>query len=237
MLADPAHVELRPGVDLPAAMLWDFDGTLVDSEKSWHVAEARLMREWGGGTMTPEQHHELVGNSLRDSALAIMAWTGRTEEDPDHWAEVLNEYALQDMTEVGVDFRPGAREFLHAARHAGVRCALVSASWTRVLDHIVDTMPPGSFEVVVGGDQVTHGKPHPEPYLLAAGKLGLEVRDCLALEDSIPGTTSAERAGMATLAIPFEQEILPAARRRLVQTLEGFTLAEAGAIWRELRNA
>lgn len=231
------HAELTPGIDLPAAMLWDFDGTLVDSEKSWHAAEARLMREWGGGTMTPEQHHELVGNSLQDSALAIMAWTGRTGEDADHWAGVLNEYALEDMTVVGVEFRPGAREFLAAAREAGVRCALVSASWTRVLDHIVDTMPAGSFEVIVGGDQVSQGKPDPEPYLLAAEKLGLEVRDCLALEDSIPGTTSAERAGMATLGIPFEQEILPATRRRLVPTLAGFTLAEAGAIWRELRDA
>ncbi len=229
--------DLTPGVDLPAALLWDFDGTLVDSEKSWHAAEARLMDEWGGGTMTPEQHHSLVGNSLRDSALAIMRLTGRTGEDPDHWAGVLNDYALEDMTVVGVEFRPGAREFLQAAREAGIRCALVSASWTRVLDHIVATMPAGSFEVVVGGDQVTHGKPDPEPYLLAARKLGLGIRDCLALEDSIPGTTSAERAGVATLGIPFEQAIRPATRRRIVPTLVGLGLAEAGGIWRDLRDA
>ncbi|HHU38781.1 MAG TPA: HAD family phosphatase [Propionibacterium sp.] len=231
------RADLVPGVDVPAALLWDFDGTLVDSEKSWHAAEARLMDEWGGGTMTPEQHHELVGNSLRDSALAIMAWTGRTDEDPDHWAGRLNDYALEDMTVVGVDFRPGAREFLGAARAAGIRCALVSASYTAVLDHIVGTMPAGSFEVVVGGDQVSRGKPDAEPYLLAAEKLGLAVRDCLALEDSIPGTTSAENAGMATLGIPFEQEIGPATRRRIVPTLVGLTLAEAGAHWRDLRDA
>lgn len=229
--------DLVPGVDVPAALLWDFDGTLVDSEKSWHAAEARLMRHWGGGTMTPEQHHELVGNSLRDSALAIMAWTGTEEEDADHWAGVLNDWALEDMTQVGVEYRPGAQEFLTAAREAGIRCALVSASWTAVLDHVVATMPAGTFEVIVGGDQVTHGKPHAEPYLLAAAKLGLEVRDCLALEDSIPGTQSAENAGVATLGIPFEQEILPAARRRLVPSLAGLTIAEAGAIWRELRDA
>lgn len=229
--------DLVPGVDVPAALLWDFDGTLVDSEKSWHAAEARLMRHWGGGTMTPEQHHGLVGNSLRDSALAIMAWTGTEGEDPDHWAGVLNDWALEDMTQVGVEYRPGAQEFLAAARETGIRCALVSASWTQVLDHVVATMPAGTFEVIVGGDQVTHGKPHAEPYLLAAAKLGLEVRDCLALEDSIPGTQSAENAGVATLGIPFEQEIQPAARRRLVPTLAGLTLAEAGAIWRELRDA
>lgn len=234
MLAD-----LTPGVDLPAAMLWDFDGTLVDSEKSWHAAEARLMREWGGGTMTPEQHHDLVGNSLQESARTIMAWTGRSDDglDVDHWAGVLNEYALEDMLVVGVDWRPGAPDFLYAAREAGVRCALVSASWTQVLDHIVDTMPAGTFDVIVGGDQVTKGKPDPEPYLLAVSKLGLSVRDCLALEDSIPGATSADRAGLATIVVPFEQEVESAARRRFVPTLEGFTVAEAGAIWRECRDA
>lgn len=229
--------ELVPGVDVPAALLWDFDGTLVDSEKSWHAAEARLMRTWGGGTMTPDQHHALVGNSLRDSALAIMGWSGVTGEDPDHWAAVLNDWALEDMVEVGVDYRPGAREFLATARAAGIRCALVSASWTQVLEHVVDTMPAGSFEVIVGGDQVTHGKPDPEPYLLAAQRLGLAVRDCLALEDSLPGTASAENAGLATIAVPFEQEIVPATRRRLVPTLEGLTLAEVGALWQELRDA
>ncbi|MDO5533921.1 MAG: HAD family phosphatase [Propionibacteriaceae bacterium] len=232
-----ASTALVPGVDIPAALLWDFDGTLVDSEKSWHAAEARLMAEWGGGVMTPEQHHSLVGNSLRDSALAIMEWTGRTEEDPDHWAGVLNDYALADMVTVGVDYRPGARELLDAARAHGVRCALVSASWTSVLTHVVDTMPAGSFEIIIGGDAVTHGKPDPEPYLLATQRLGLAIRDCLALEDSLPGTTSAHRAGLATLAIPFEQEIGPAPRRRLVPTLDGLTIAEVGAHWRELRDA
>lgn len=229
--------DLVPGVDVPAALLWDFDGTLVDSEKSWHAAETRLMEAWGGGTMTAAQHHALVGNSLRDTALSVMAWTGRAGEDPDHWAGVLNEWALEDMVRVGVEFRPGAAAFLGAARDAGIRCALVSASWTPVLDHVVETMPPGSFEVVVGGDQVTHGKPDPEPYLLAASRLGLPVRDCLGLEDSIPGTTSAERAGLSHLAIQFEQEIAGAPRRRLVPTLEGLSLSEAGAIWLELRDA
>lgn len=226
-----------PGVDIPAALLWDFDGTLVDSEKSWHAAEARLMREWGGGTMTAEQHNQLVGNSLRDSALAIMGWSGVTGEDPDHWAAVLNDWALEDMSEVGVDLRPGALELLTAAGEAGVRCALVSATWTHVLDHIVERMFAGRFEVIVGGDQVTHGKPHAEPYLLAAANLGLEIRDCLALEDSLPGTASAENAGLATIAVPFEQVIVPATRRRLVPTLEGLTLAEVGALWQELRDA
>lgn len=228
--------ELVPGRDVPAALLWDFDGTLVDSEKSWHAAERRLMAEWGG-TVTPEQQKSLTGCSLRDSAIALMGWAGVEGLDPDHYAGVLNDYAVDDMTTNGVDFRPGAAELLSLAREAGVRCALVSASFTRVLDLVVSTMPEGSFEVVVGGDQVSNGKPDAEPYLKAVEKLGLTPRDCLALEDSIPGTSSAENAGIACIGIPFEQHIEAGPRRVLVPTLEGLGLAELGAIWQGQRDA
>lgn len=228
--------DLVPGVDVPAALLWDFDGTLVDSEKSWHAAERRLMAEWDA-PLTPEQQRSLTGMSLRDSALQLMEWAEREGLDADEYADLLNVYALEDMVAQGVDFRPGAAELLEQARDAGVRCALVSASFTAVLDNLVSTLPEGTFSVVIGGDQVVRGKPDPEPYLTAVKRLGLQVRDCLALEDSIPGTTSARRAGLATLAIPFEQEISEAHRRRLVPTLAGLSLADVGAAWRELRDA
>lgn len=230
------HADPTPGHDLPAALLWDFDGTLVDSERSWHAAERRLMAEWGG-TITPEQQNRLTGCSLRDSSAMLMRWAGRGDLDVDHYAGVLNDYALEDMTSRGVEFRPGARELLDAAAAAGVRNALVSATFTSVLEAILSGMGSHPFEVVVGGDVVTRGKPDPEPYLMAVERLGLAVRDCLALEDSIPGTTSAERAGLATLAIPFEQDIEPTTRRRLVPTLEGLGLAAVGRHWRELRDA
>lgn len=228
--------DLTPGVDLPVALLWDFDGTLVDSEKSWHAAERRLATEWGA-TLTPADQKSMTGLSLRDSALTLMRIAGRTDADPDEYAQVLNDYALEDMQRQGVEFRPGARALLDAAAAAGVRQALVSATFVSVLETILAGLDSHPYEVVVGGDMVTEGKPGPEPYLVAVGRLGLEVRDCLALEDSIPGTTSAERAGLATLGIPFEQEIAPATRRRLVSTLSGLTLAEVGDHWRELRDA
>lgn len=230
--------DLIPGVDVPAALLWDFDGTLVDSEKSWHVAERRLMAEWGGPPLTEALQRSMVGNALIDTSRTLMAWAGRTDLHNDaHYADALNTYALEDIAEVGADFRPGARELLDAARDAGVRCALVSASFTRVLRSVVDTLPEGSFQVVVGGDSVTRGKPDPEPYLFACAELGLSARDCLALEDSIPGTTSAERAGLATLAVPFEQDLEPGPRRALIPTLAGLSLAEVGRQWQALRDA
>ncbi len=228
--------DLTPGVDVPAALLWDFDGTLVESEASWQVAEARLASDFGH-TLSAEQHARLVGMALRDSVATILSLAGRPDVDPDAYADVLNGYALEDMAIAGPRFRPGARELLDAARAAGIACALVSASFASVLAHLTGTLKPGTFAVVVGGDQVERGKPDPEPYLTAVDRLGLTVRDCLVLEDSLPGTTSAERAGLATLGVPFEQQLLPGPRRAIVPTLDGLELAHVGRLWRELRDA
>jgi len=194
------------------------------------------MAAWGFD-WSEEQARDMVGNALRDTAAALMRLAGREGLDPDEYADVLNTYALEDMLITGVPWRPGADDLLFAAREAGVRCALVSATFERVLGSFVDTLPAGTFDVIVGGDAVAFGKPHPEPYLTALERLGLAVADAVAFEDSIPGTTSAERAGLVTLGIPFKQVIVPGPRRVIVPTLEGLTLADVGRTWRDLRDA
>ena len=167
----------------------------------------------------------------------MLAWAGRSDLDRVEYARILNDYALADMVETGVDFRPGAAELLAEVRAAGIPCALVSMSYTSILEAIIARLPDGSFDVVLGGDQVTHGKPHPEPYLTAAARLGVAPIDCLVLEDSIPGNQSAEHAGMPTLGVPFEQPLTDGSRRRVVPTLAGLTLAAASDLWRELAHA
>lgn len=226
----------RRVADLPGALLWDFDGTLVESEDSWFRAYERLCRSWGH-ELTQAESMTLVGRSLRDCAQALMDFSGRTGLDPDHYAQVATDYALEDMGAHGVPWRPGALALLEQAADAGVACALVSGTFERVLNRFVDLLWPGAFAVVVGGDSVRHGKPDPEPYLTAVARLGRGVRDCVALEDSVPGTTSAERAGLATIGVPFKQQIGPGPRRVVVESLDALTLDGVGAIWRELRDA
>ena len=221
----------------PAALLWDFDGTLVDSEPSWHAAESRLVAELGGPPIDEATARSLVGLALADSARTLLRIAGREDLDADHYAEILNAYALDDMVASGVALRPGAADLLATARRVGVPCALVSMSFTSVLRQVVDTLPEGSFAVIIGGDQVTRGKPDPEPYLSAASALGVAPLDCLVLEDSIPGTLSAQNAGMPTLGIPFEQDIQPGPRRILIPTLEGLTWESVTKLWREARHA
>lgn len=227
--------EHRPA--LPGALLWDFDGTLVDSEPSWHVAEARLLAELGGEPLTAEQTRSMVGLALIDGARALLRHAGLDEDDAPRYADVLNDYALEEMIRAGIPFRPGAAELLEEARLSGVPCGLVSMSYATILSQVVDALPAGSFGVVVGGDQVARGKPHPEPYLTAAAALGVEPRDCLVLEDSFTGTLAAQNAGMPTLGVKFEQDIEPGPRRVVVDTLEGLGLDGAAAHWAELRDA
>ena len=101
-----------------------------------------------------------------------------------------------------ISWRPGARELLAALVEAGVPNALVTVSWRSLAVAVVDALPEGTFAALVTGDEVEHGKPHPEPYHAAARLLGVEARDCIAIEDSPTGVRSAVAAGVPTIAVP-----------------------------------
>lgn len=219
----------------PAALLWDFDGTLVDSEESWFAAEVRLMAGWGE-PWTREQAAGLVGLGLDEYARVLLAAAGRTG-DVGHHAEILHDHALEDMRARGVATRPGALELLRSASDAGVPCALVSATYGRVLRAVVDLLAPGAFSVVVGGDDVSRTKPHPEPYLRAAELLGVDPRACVAVEDSRAGTASALAAGCVVLAVPFRQSPETGPRVVLRPTIEGLTFDDVTTLWQERRRA
>jgi HAD superfamily hydrolase (TIGR01509 family) len=118
--------------------------------------------------------------------------------------EIIEELLARVIVQVRehVPWRPGARELLASLREAGVPSALVTMSWRSLADAVVAALPEGTFEVLITGDEVEHGKPHPEPYLAAARALGVEVADCVAIEDSPTGVRSAVTAGVPTLAVP-----------------------------------
>ncbi len=222
--------------DHPAALLWDFDGTLVDSEDSWARAQARLMAGWGMG-WSEEDALGVVGQSNLETALVMLRMAGRDLAAAEEIAVLLNEYALEDMVEVGTPFRPGARELLLECVDAGVPCALVSATHTGVLTTVLADLPVEVFGAVVGGDQVARSKPEPDSYLVAAERLGVRAEDCLALEDSVAGSASAFAAGCVVLGIPYKLELQSGPRRPLVPTLVGLGLDDLVRLWREHRAA
>jgi HAD superfamily hydrolase (TIGR01509 family) len=192
----------------PAAVLWDMDGTIVDTEPYWIECEYELVAEFGG-EWDQEKAHSLVGNDLRVSA-AILRDGGSVDLPIDDIVNRLLDGVIERVRR-RVPWRPGARDTLAALRKAGIPCALVTMSWTRFADAVVKALPPDSFDVVITGDEVTHGKPHPEPYLMAAARLGVRAKDCIAIEDSPTGVRSAVAAGCRTFAVPNMVEV-PAGR-------------------------
>lgn len=205
----------------PAAILWDLDGTLVDTEPYWFAAEDALVSAHGG-SWSPEQALSLVGMDLLDSGAALRE-QGPLPLEPAVIAQTLLADVLQRVR-AHVPWRPGALELLEHQRQAGVPAALVTMSWRVLADTLVEALADGTFSAVVTGDEVSHGKPHPEPYLLAAERLGLAPADCLAIEDSVPGTSSARAAGVPVLAVPNMVPLPAAPGQVLHRTLVGLNL-------------
>ena len=184
---------------LPAAVLWDMDGTLIDSEPYW-MAEEHALVESFGGIWTDAHAHALVGNPLEVSAQYIIDHSP-VESTVGEVVDTLM-YGVMDRVRDSVPWRPGALELLTGLHDAGVPNALVTMSWRPLTDLVVSLVPAGVFDVVVTGDAVGHGKPHPEPYLTAARLLGVDAASCVAIEDSPAGVASAVAAGVPTIAVP-----------------------------------
>ena len=207
----------------PSAVLWDLDGTLVDTEPYWVESEFEIVAEHGG-LWTHEHAMNIVGNDLLDSGRYIREHSGIDLEPAQIVEELLDRVVVRVNREV--PWRPGALELLEDLGAAGVRCALVTMSYRRFVAPILAALPPDSFEVVVTGDSVNQGKPHPEPYQKAAAILGVDPRDTVAIEDSNTGARSAEAAGCTVLVVENHVPVLPGERRVFVDTLLGMTAAD-----------
>jgi HAD superfamily hydrolase (TIGR01509 family) len=203
------------------AVLWDLDGTLVDTEPYWIATEYALAEEHGA-TWSQEHAIQLVGNDLIESGRYIREVMGLEMS-----AEEVVEYLLDGVVsqvEKAVPWRPGAVELLTELRAAEVPCGLVTMSYQRFVAPILTRLPPETFRVIVTGDQVARGKPHPEAYLTAAAALGLAPEDCVAIEDSNTGATSAEAAGCQVLVVENHVEVASGPRRTFAASLTDVTV-------------
>lgn len=205
---------------LPAAVLWDLDGTIVDTEPYWIACERELVARFGG-QWTDADAHSIVGFDL-EAAAEVMRQRGGVQMSP---VEIVNELmggVIQRIRQQ-VPWRPGARELLFELNRRGVPNALVTMSWQPIADEVIAQLPSGTFSAVVTGDMVLNGKPHPEPYRRAAAELGVDPLSCVAIEDSPTGVASAEGAGCVTVAVPNVVDVPPAAHRIRIDSLHGVT--------------
>ncbi|MGV3732626.1 MAG: HAD family hydrolase [Microcella sp.] len=209
----------------PAAVLWDMDGTIVDTEPYWMRAETELVSEHGG-TWTHEQGMQLVGSGLVQSAMILQEAGVALSVD-----EIIGTLTDRVMRQVAVElpWRPGARELIGALRAAGIPIALVTMSIRRMALQVAAAVGDGAFDVVIAGDDVEHPKPHPQPYLLAAERLGVPIGDCIALEDSQFGLTSAIASGAAAIGVPLHLPLPEGPTHELWPTLEGRSITDLSA--------
>ncbi|MGU3587255.1 HAD family hydrolase [Rhodococcus sp. C26F] len=211
--------QVDTGVD---AVLWDMDGTLVDTEPYWFRAETILLAAHGI-PWTEEQAAELVGNALPTSAAVLRA--AGVDLGIREIIDTLIDSVIAQVRQA-VPWRPGARELLAQIRAAGIPCVMVTMSERTLASEIARLLPDGTFEFLVTGDMVTRGKPDPEPYRLAVetlrstrGELSLD--RIVAIEDSLPGMASATAAGVVTLGVPNIVDLPDGPGHTLWPTLEG----------------
>ncbi|WP_175955428.1 HAD family phosphatase [Schaalia sp. Marseille-Q2122] len=190
---------------LPAAILLDQDGTIIDSEPIWDEVEFDLTRELGG-TLTPEIRETFIGGPLSVTARTIIELTGTavSQEEIEH--EIVERVA-STIEERGVRWLPGVADFLARMRSAGLPIAVVTASYHRIADAVMADAPVEGITLMVAGDDVEHPKPDPAGYRLAAERLGVDPQRCVAVEDSFPGMCAAVGAGARTIMVPGMQRV------------------------------
>lgn len=207
----------------PSAVLWDMDGTLVDTEPYWMAAETELIASYGG-TWTHDDALQLVGKGLLDSA-EILRGRG-VDMEPDAIVQHLTDQVTERLRTEGVPFRPGARALLADLRDNGVPTALVTMSMRRMALDVVELIDFTAFDLVVAGDDVRRPKPFAEPYLQAAEQLGIDIADAVVIEDSVTGVTAGLASGAVTLGVPHILSLEASGAHELWPTLEGRTAAD-----------
>lgn len=217
-------------MSLPAAVLFDMDGTIVDSEELWLEAEIRTMRELGA-PWGPEDQAHCLGGPLERVADYMVLRAGSQVPAETVGRRLLAE-VLGLVLAVPPLWRPGARDLIRDCRMHDVPCALVSASWRELMDAVVAAVESDlgyqPFGVIIAGDEVSASKPHPEPYLAAARAFGVDIARCVAIEDSPTGVRSAHESGAFTVAVPHLVPIAPAPGLAVLPTLEGVGVARLG---------
>jgi HAD superfamily hydrolase (TIGR01509 family) len=197
--------------------VFDMDGLLLDSERplveAWTEAAAAL-----GYPFAPELLVNVLGRPGKEGVALFRKALG--SEYPYEQVLVRAKELLGDARGRGYAVKPGARELLLQLQQNGTRCAVASSSrGTQVNEHLTRARLRDFFTVTAAGDEVTHGKPAPDIFLLAAGRLAVDPAECLVFEDSEHGARAALAAGMQVVIVPDLKQPSPEARAQSLAVL------------------
>jgi HAD superfamily hydrolase (TIGR01509 family) len=182
------------------AVIFDLDGVLADSEPWWNEIDAKLLAEYGV-SYRGEYHGEVLGVSYR---LAVEFYkkafglSASVEELMQRRGDIATEFFANR-----VGLFPSTKTTLERLRELKVQLAVATSSVSASARPFLDRheLTP-FFDVIVTGDEIERGKPHPDIYLRAADKLGVAVNECLVVEDALSGIAAGKAAGMRVAAIP-----------------------------------
>ncbi|MFI0896555.1 HAD family hydrolase [Streptomyces sp. NPDC020983] len=204
------------GQELQAVLL-DMDGTLVDTEGIWWAAETGVFADLGH--VLDEVHKSVVvGGPMARSVGHLMEVTGTTATLAELMVAIDTRFE-ELIEQRGAPLMPGARRLLTELAAHGVPTALVSASHRRTIDAMLRTLGAENFAFTLAGDEIGRTKPHPDPYLTAARRLGADPAHCVVVEDTVTGVASGEAAGCHVVAVPSLVPITAAPRRTVVGSL------------------
>lgn len=212
------------------AVLWDMDGTLLDSEKVWDVSLEQFATMLGG-VLSADAREAMVGTNMAKSMDVFYADLGITGRDSDADAQWLDDLT-GDLFAEGLIWRPGARELLIAVRRAGLRTALVTATSRPLVEQALQTMGAEHFDAVVCGGE-TVDKPDPAPYRQALSQLRMDAREALVIEDSPTGVAAGVAAGCTVLAVPCAARLPEQPGVFLFESLSGLTVEDLRTVHRE----
>jgi HAD superfamily hydrolase (TIGR01509 family) len=201
------HSRIAPATPVPpAAVLFDMDGTLVDTEHLWWWAVTEIADRLGYG-LTDADLPDVLGRPVAHTAAYLHRTAGTAVPETQIARDLDDAFA----TRVGADVqpRPGALRLLAELKEAMVPTALVTASPRRVVDLVLGTLGADWFALTVAAEDTVLTKPEPDPYLAAADRLGVAPQACVAVEDSPLGVSSARAAGCHVVAVPSTVTITP----------------------------
>jgi len=218
-----------------AAILFDMDGTVIDSEPVWLGQEQILMSEFGH-QWSDENQQFCLGGPLSKVGRYMSELAGGAEQ-PEFFEHALISRVTEEL-KLGVGIVPGALEILREVAVQKIPTALVSASPRSLMSAAMAgfySIAPdlqGIFDLSISMDDVEETKPHPEGYLSAAAQLGVEISECLVIEDSLTGITAGLASGAYVLAVPHLFEVLPQPRMSIIPSLVGQTLESIDSLYR-----
>ena len=199
-----------------SAILFDMDGTLIDSEPLWLEAEIEIMEELGCNWDQQDQINCLGGpidkteNYMQDRSNNIKPFGYFTKKLDD---------VMEKKLSTKLNLIPNALEIINDCKRSELKIALVTASSGRLMRAVLKRFPVGIFDTTVSYDDVKRSKPDPEPYLLASKTLGVDITNCVVIEDSLTGVQSGLSAGAQVIGIPHLVKMPSNPNLRVVESL------------------